>query len=273
MLTRKRFLAAAIASTLLAIGAPAAHADTLQDIEKAKKIRVAIDLGVPPFGFKDEKLQATGSDVETAQMLAKDWGVELEIVPTTSPNRIPFLQTGKADIVISSLSITPERAKVVDFSVPYAVTYAIVAAPKSIDIKSPADLAGKKIVVTRGTSNDVELSRILPSGASVTRFDDDATSITSVVSGQAEIFATAPALLLAINSRVPEARKLESKLVLKTNGIGVGVRKGDTALKAKVDAFVKARFEDGTLDAVYRRYHNLSLPKDLLSNRFSSQAP
>jgi polar amino acid transport system substrate-binding protein len=93
-----------------------AHADALDDIKKAGKIRIAIDLGVPPYGMTDDKLQPTGLDVEAARLLAKDWGLEFEHVPTTGASRIPALQTGKADLVISSLSYTAERAKVIDFS-------------------------------------------------------------------------------------------------------------------------------------------------------------
>src|SRR5713101_3527607 len=104
---------------LLSLGL-AAHADTLDDIKKAGKIRIAIDLAIPPFGMTDDKMQPTGSDVDLARLLAKDMGVELEIVTTTGPTRIPMLQTNKADIVVSTLSITPDRAKVIDFSVPYA---------------------------------------------------------------------------------------------------------------------------------------------------------
>ena len=176
-----------------------AHADQLDTITAAKKIRVAIDLGVPPYGMKDDKLNSTGSDVETAQLLAKDLGLELEIVPTTGANRIPFLQTDKADIVISTLSITPERAKVIDFSVPYAGIGVVLAAPQSMNIKSVADLSGKKVVATRGTTNDQEITKILPKDASIVRYDDDATSITAIVSNQADIFATAPELLKVIN--------------------------------------------------------------------------
>ena len=101
-----------------AVIAPLAQADLLDDIRAAKKVRIAIDLGVPPYGMTDSQMKATGSDVETARLLARDLGVELEIVQTTGANRIPFLQTGKADIVVSSLSVTPEREKVIDFSVP-----------------------------------------------------------------------------------------------------------------------------------------------------------
>jgi len=118
-------------ATLAMIGVThMARADELDDIKKAGKIRIAIDLGVPPYGMTDEKLQPTGLDVETAQALAKDWGLQFEHVPTTGASRIPSLQTGKADLVISSLSYTAERAKVIDFSLGYAVLRTVIAAPK-----------------------------------------------------------------------------------------------------------------------------------------------
>ena len=87
---------------------------------KAKKIRIATDLAIPPSGMIDAAMKPTGSDVETAQLLAKDWGLELEFVQTTGATRIPNVQTNKADIIISTLSVTPERAKVIDFTKPYA---------------------------------------------------------------------------------------------------------------------------------------------------------
>src|SRR5262249_3619366 len=100
-------LIAGVLIGLLSLGA-AAHAEQLDDIKKAGKIRIAIDTAIPPFGMTDDKMQPAGSDVETARLLAQDLGVQLEIVPTTGPSRIPTLQTNKADLVISTLSITPE---------------------------------------------------------------------------------------------------------------------------------------------------------------------
>ncbi len=242
-----------------------AHADQLDTITAAKKIRIAIDLAVPPYGLKDEKLNATGSDVETARLLAKSLGLELEIVPTTGANRIPFLQTDKADIVISSMSVTPEREKVVDFSVPYAAILAVVGAPKSMTITGPADLAGKKVIATRGTTNDQELTKVLPAGAQVIRFDDDATSITAVVSGQADIFATAPPLLKTINEKNP-AKQMEPKFTMKVNMLAIGMRKNEPRLKAKLDDFVKAQLKSGELNTIYKKFHGADLPADVTRN-------
>ncbi|MDE1948818.1 MAG: transporter substrate-binding domain-containing protein [Burkholderiales bacterium] len=263
--TTRRLALAGLVLAATSFGMTSAHADQLDTIMAAKKIRVAIDLGVPPYGMKDDKMQSIGSDVETAQLLAKDLGLQLEIVPTTGTNRIPFLETGKCDVVISTLSVTPDRAKVIDFSVPYASILSVVGAPKSMDIKGPADLAGKKVVATRGTTNDQFLTKIAPPGTQIIRFDDDATSITALVSNQADIFATAPPLLKAINDKNP-AKQMEVKFVMSTAMLAVGVHKGEPKLLEKVDAWVRANLKNGKLDAIYRKYQGTGLPPDVLKN-------
>ena len=80
-----------------------AHADTLDEIKKAGKIRVAIDTAIPPFGMTDDKMQPTGSDVDLARLLAKDLGVQLEIVTTTGPSH------GVAARVMKPAPVTPAR--------------------------------------------------------------------------------------------------------------------------------------------------------------------
>ncbi|POA50601.1 ABC transporter substrate-binding protein, partial [Pseudomonas sp. GW460-R15] len=74
----------------------------------------------PPYGTTDAKNQPDGYDADVAKLLAKDWGVKANIVPVTGPNRIPFLLTNKVDLLVASLAVTPERAKQVQFSQPYA---------------------------------------------------------------------------------------------------------------------------------------------------------
>src|SRR5260370_35351942 len=116
----KRVLLRIAVAAVAAMGmAHTASADALDDIKKAGKIRIAIDLGVPPYGMTDDKMQPTGSDVATAKALAKDWGLEFELVPTTGATRIPALHTGKAALGISTLSLPPERATVTSSSTGY----------------------------------------------------------------------------------------------------------------------------------------------------------
>ncbi|MDM0090989.1 MULTISPECIES: transporter substrate-binding domain-containing protein [unclassified Variovorax] len=260
---RRALLSALLLAAPFALMHPA-QADQLDNITAAKKIRIGVDLSVPPYGMKDEKLNSTGSDVDTARLIAKNLGLELEIVPTMGANRIPFLVTDKVDIVVSSFSITPERQKVIDFSTPYAAILAVVGAPKAMSIKTPADLVGKRIAVGRGSTNEAELNKIVPAGAQVVRFDDDATSITAVISGQADAFATAPSLFNRINQLAP-AKQMETKIVMQANMLGIGLRKNEPALKARIDAIVKANLQ-GPLNEIYRKYHGTDLPADLLKS-------
>src|SRR3979490_2441165 len=174
-------LLAGVAIALMSLAA-AAHADTLDDIRKAGKVRIAIDTAIPPFGMTDDKLQPTGSDVDTAQLLARDLGVALEIVTTTGPTRIPMLQTDKADLVVSTLSITPDRAKVIDFSIPYADHPSVVASLSTVPLKEMSDLAGKKVAVVRGTTQDADLTQ-QAKGAQLVRYEDDATMAVAFAAG------------------------------------------------------------------------------------------
>lgn len=253
MIQRSKFLRGLCAGMALVAIAGAAQADQLDEVRAAKKIRVAIDLGSPPFGTNDAQMNPTGSDVETARLLAKDLGVELEIVPTTGANRIPFLQTGKADVVISSLSVTPEREKVIDFSAPYAQIQSVIAAPKSVVVKDFAGLAGKRVATARGTTND-RLATESAKGAQIVRFDDDSTLVAAIASGQVEIFATSPAIVKTVADKVP-ALGVETKFVMKSFPLGIGMRKGETKLQAWINQWVGNNTENGKLAAIYKRFH------------------
>jgi polar amino acid transport system substrate-binding protein len=253
---------AVLAVAGLAVAAPTLRADTLGDIRQAKKIRISIDLTNSPYGRVDDKLQPSGSDVDIARQLAKDMGVEFEIIPTTGSSRIPLLQSGKADLVISSLSITPKRAKAVDFSIPYADLLSVVAGPKNIDVKSLRDLDGKKVAVTRGTTQDTDLTQ-RAKNTQIVRYEDDATLALAVASGQADLFATGRAQVLVINNKNP-ARELEPKITLQTFLLAIGVRKGDAELLAWVNDWVRTNLKNGKLNAINKTYHGVDLSPDVL---------
>ena len=261
----KRVLAGiAIAAVAMMAVAQAANADALDDIKKAGKIRIAIDLGVPPYGMTDDKMQPSGSDVETAKALAKDWGLEFELVPTTGATRIPSLQTGKADLVISTLSITPERAKVIDFSKGYAVLRTVIAAPKSIDVKKLADLDGKTVGTVRGTTHDTQLTKEGPKRMKLVRYEDDATEGQAFLSGQVDIFSTAEMLVGQLDKKNP-ARQVEVKFVLDNFKLAIGVKKDEARLLEEVNKWVSAKLKDGTLNAIYKKQFGSDLPDVILN--------
>lgn len=247
---------------LLAL-ATTAHADVLDNIKKAGKVRIAVAMGIPEYSFVDENLQPTGSDVETAKLIAKDLGVKLELVEITNAARVPSVQTGKADMVVSSLGITEERKKAIDYSVPYATLAIVVAAPSEVNIKTYDDLTGKRIGVTRATTNDQDITK-KAGGADIVRFEDDATLITAVVSGQVDILSSQSAVINGINKKRLN-QPLQIKFTQAETNLGIGIPKGEANLKAWLDQWVKTNFDNGTLRDIYRKFHNSELPDNLTS--------
>jgi ABC-type amino acid transport substrate-binding protein len=118
--------AAALASGL----ATAAHADQLDEIISAGKLRCAVELDFPPNGARDKDNKPIGFDVDYCNDLAKALGVEAEIVDTPDPDRIPAILSGRADVGIAVASDTLERAKTIGFSIPYFVFWLLARLSK-----------------------------------------------------------------------------------------------------------------------------------------------
>ncbi|WP_273772513.1 transporter substrate-binding domain-containing protein [Brucella intermedia] len=241
--------------------------DSLAAIKATGKIRVALEFGRPPWGFKDDKLKPTGSDYETAELLAKDLGVNLEIIDVTGPNRVPFLISNRADVVISTFSITPERQKVIDFSVPYASAVQYVAAPRSLKLKDKNDLQGKRVGVTRGTTGDTVLSKMEIPNLEVVRFDDESTNMTAFASGQVDIVVQEPAVIDRVAKQNP-AKQIEQKFTIAEFDVGIGMRKGDKALEDTVNKWVKANLANGKLNDIYKKFQGVDLPTKLTARKF-----
>lgn len=244
------------------IGPSTAQENSLERIRESGKIIVALEFGRPPWGFKDENLNMTGYDMEVAKLLAEDLGVELQITEVTGPTRAQFLLGNRTDVVISTFAITPDRQEVVDFSVPYASLLSSVAAPKDMNIANGADLAGLRVGVTRASTSDMALTEQAPD-AEIVRFDDESTTNTALTSGQLDVIAGEPIMLLRLAERNPE-KQLEEKFVLSENFIGVGLRKNEPELKAWVDDWVRENLRNGRLDALFNQFFGIGLSAAVL---------
>ena len=272
MIGRRRLAATLAAAGLLGTNRAARAEDGLVAIRQRRKLLVAIDLGNPPHGMMDDKFQPTGSDVDTARMLAHDLGVELEIVKVPTPSRVQFLLSNKADMVISALSITDERKKVVDFSIPYASLKTVVAAPAVMKVESYADLAGKTVAVTRGTVNDQYLTRGTQGvpGVNIMRFEDDATSSTAIISGQMQVYASSLPLITQLKQQNPSL-DLQTKFTMQGFPIGIAFRKKDSALKAYLDDWVEANLRNGKLVDTYKKWQDVTIvPDELIAQKSAS---
>ncbi len=260
--TRRR---ATIAFAALGLGAaltvfaPFAKAQSVADIKKKGELTVGMLVDFPPYGTTNAQNQPDGYDADVARLLAKDLGVKLNLVPVTGPNRIPFLLTNKVDLLVASLAVTPERAKQVDFTDPYAAATIVLYGDKDAAIKSPADLKGKRIGVARASTQDVALSAIAPEGTDIRRFDDDASGMQALLSGQVDALGCSTTVAAQIAKRAP-ANKYEQKMVLKQQVMGIALRPSQDALKKELNDFIARNKANGELGKLYQKWLGTDFP-------------
>jgi polar amino acid transport system substrate-binding protein len=162
-----------------------AHADRLDDIKKAGVLRVATFDSNPPFGFVDPATNhIVGLDVDYAKALADKLGVKLELQPTNPANRIPFLTSSKVDLVLANFTITDERAKQVDFSIPYFSSGQQFLAKKGV-LKSPDQINSLRVGADKGTTNEITLREKFPQ-ATIVAYDDTPFAFAALRAGNVQ---------------------------------------------------------------------------------------
>lgn len=247
MTIRKRtFTLGLAAAALLAAGAAQAQ-NALDDILKAKEIKIAIPTDFPPYGFVGTDLKPQGLDIEMANYIAAKLGVKVELLPVTTANRIAYLQTKKADLVISTLGKNPEREKVIDFTAAYSPFFIAVFGPKTLAVKAPADMAGKSIAVTRGSVDDQELTKVAPPTTELRRFEDNNSTVSAFVAGQTQLVATSAQVAGSMMAKNPQLGT-EYKFVLKDSPNFIGVGKGEDKLRTKVNEILAEAKKSGDID-------------------------
>jgi polar amino acid transport system substrate-binding protein len=240
-----------------------AKADALDDIMKAKVIKVAVPQDFAPFGSAGTDMKPQGYDIDMANLIGKELGVKVEIIPVTSANRIPYLQTKKADLVISSLGKNPEREKVIDFSVAYAPFFSGVYGTKDVAVTKMEDLAGKTIGATRGAIEEQEVSKMAPSTATIKRYEDNNATISAFISGQVDLIATGNVIAAAIAEK-STARPPVVKFVIKDSPCYVGLNKDEPKLLAKVNEIIAKAKSSGELSKISEKWLKAPLPATLM---------
>jgi len=253
MIKMRLFTYVASLAMALICFAGGASAGTLDEIISRGKILIGIDVNSPPYGFQNEKQEFDGSEVETAKMLAKDLGVELEIVPTTVANRVPYLTTNRVDAVMASFAITPERAKSVWFSTPYGTTGSIIIGAKSADMKDYAAMKGKKIATTRGSAAEIALGARTGDGYELVRLDDDSAATAALISGQTDALVTTPAIAQTIFKRFAD-REYEEKFSVLKFWYGVGVQRGNTDLLQWLNTSLMFNIQNGNISKINEKW-------------------
>ncbi|SDA22488.1 amino acid ABC transporter substrate-binding protein, PAAT family [Methylobacterium sp. UNC378MF] len=163
-------MAALAALSAVALPGRAAAADGVDAIKKRGTLIVGVKADYKPFGFRDPSGAIIGLEPDLAADLAKRLGVKLELVPVVSANRIEFLQQGKVDLLIATLSDKPERRRVVQAIDPnYYSDFVNVLLPKNSGITDWAQLKGKPLCATSGAWYNKDVARTY--GAEIVAFD------------------------------------------------------------------------------------------------------
>lgn len=256
---RRRFLGMALATAAFAtVGAATASAATVEEIKAKGTIVVGIQGDNAPWGFVDSSGKQDGFDADVATLFARELGVKVQFQPLAVANRIPALTTGKVDILFATMAMTEERAKSIQYSKPYAANTISLYAAKADTAKTPADVAGWEIGVPKSSSQDKAITDAVGSTATVRRFDDDASTIQALVSGQVK--AVGGNMFYGQRLDAASAGTYERKIDFLTTYNGVGTRLGEKDWNEAVNAFLDKIKANGELAAITKKWMNIDLP-------------
>jgi polar amino acid transport system substrate-binding protein len=245
---------AVIAAGLIAAVTPQARADELDTIKQRGTLIVGVKADYPPFGFRAPSGEIEGIEPSLAADVAKSLGVKLELVPVNASNRMQFLEQGKIDLMIATMTDTPERERVVDIIKPdyYASGYNIMVA-KSMNLKDWNELKGKPVCGIQGAYYNKEAAEKF--GLNVVAFTGTAEALTALKQGRCVGFMyDDTALEGELNS--PEWSSYDMPLdTQNAQPWGLAVRKGEPKWVDYMSNLVKKWAKDGTILDLETKYH------------------
>jgi polar amino acid transport system substrate-binding protein len=233
--------------------APTAEKSILDQVIASKKLRVGFLPDYPPWGSRNPSGKYEGYDLDIAAELAKGLGVELELIPVEAPNRVPSVAAGKADVIIGCLTPTNERAKTIDFTIPYAVAGIVpMVLAENTGVKSVKDLAGKKVSVARGSTPDMAIVKAVPA-AEVVRFDTIADAFTALQTKKVDAFIEEDTFVYYTAAKDRRFRAVGQSFTA-PELISFGLKKGDQKWLNYLNNFVTNLRYSGTNAELYKKW-------------------
>ncbi|MGR5360175.1 transporter substrate-binding domain-containing protein [Vibrio mediterranei] len=245
-------LVATILASALAISSTSAFAGKLEDIRERGYIKIGVSLGGEPIGFRDQKNNPAGYDVDLAKRLAEKLGVEARFTDVHGDARVSMLFSDQLDAVIGNMSATLERAKSVNFSIPYARAGLRIVHQKDQDINSLQDLAGKRVVVGRGSTGEAFLKREVPKAELVYTDNFAPDGVLLLRQGRVDAGIEDSSLIDYLATNNPNLVTLPG--LHSNDPIAIGVRKGDAEYLRWMDMFVSDYINSGAYEASYHKW-------------------
>ncbi len=212
---------------------------TLGKIQEAGEITIGVKYDVPPFGFENPQSgEIEGFDVDIGRYIAEELGVEPKFVEAISDNRIPFLERGTVDLILSTMTINQERDMEIDFSEPYYIAQGRILVPKGSDIKGVEDLAGKRVCTALGSTYEETIREEAPD-ADLKLVDTYSECLELLQNKAIDAISTDDVILTGMIIQDDTLEMVGDKLT--TEPYGVGIKDGDKQMKTFVDGVLARR--------------------------------
>ncbi|WMY94859.1 MAG: transporter substrate-binding domain-containing protein [Arsenophonus sp.] len=266
----RSYLIIILLSAILTFFSGFLQADRLESIEKLGIIRIAVFDSNPPFGFIDPKSKKiVGYDVDIAKAIAKDFGVKLLLRSTNPANRIALLTSGKVDLISANFTITNERAKQVDFSIPDFRSHQKFIARKGV-LKEINDIIPLRIGADKGTVQEIILRERYPH-TKVISYDDTPFAFSALRNGNVHAITQDDAKLIGLLGTLPEKIKNDfeiSSFSITCEHQALVAAKGEKKLIQAVNNVLLQLENNGQADIIYNRWFGLNTKTPLPRGNF-----
>ncbi|MCS6711411.1 transporter substrate-binding domain-containing protein [Brachybacterium sp. EF45031] len=237
-------------------GSPAAE-DLLQRITSTKRVRIGLEGTYRPYAFHDDSGALVGFEKEIADAIAQQLGATPEYIETEWDSLIAGLDVDKYDLVINNVGITPERQEKYLFTQPYARSVGRVAVPQDSDIRTLADLEGRRAAQSATSNWAAQMTDL---GAQILPVQGFAEAMELLTAGRADATANDIVSFQTYQEEHPDApfRLLEEELPGDTE-VGIILPRGQEPLQQRLDEILTSLQEDGTLTRIYTEWTGVDL--------------
>ena len=229
---------------------PASADTSLEDVKKSGKLTIATSPDFPPFeSLEGDKV--VGIEIDLLEMIAEKLGVELEINQMDFDSVLPGIQSGKFNVGVSGITVTEDRKKNADFTVPYFAAAQAIVVLKDSPIKSKADLEGKKVSVQTGTTAE---EYCMKNGYDVSAFQANNDALSALTSGKVD------AWVIDNETGIQMSETTNGKTVvldepMTTEPYSFAFKKGSTSLVNEINSYVEGWLKDGTIEKIIEKYN------------------
>jgi glutamate transport system substrate-binding protein len=239
-------------------GEPAADVEqfpadtTMGKIQERGEIRIGVKYDVPPFGLLNPQTdEVEGFDVEMGRIVAEELGVEPTFVEAISDNRIPFLQQGEVDLILSTMTINQERDLEIEFSEPYYIARGRILVPGDSDIQGLEDLAGNRVCTALGSTYEETIREEAPE-ADLRLVDTYSECLELLQNGAIDAISTDDVILTGMIIQDDTLKMVGDELT--TEPYGAGIKEGDKEFQQFVSDTLEAAQEDGRWEDIYQEW-------------------